>query len=133
MKAYETATIADLARPNGWSPIRRELGVQAFGINAWSAQEPGRRIIAEYDEKPSGHEELYVVVAGRATFTVGGDEVDAPVGTIVFVRDPEAKRGAVAAEPGTTVLAVGAQPGEAYRPRSWETNIEVMAMFDDGE
>jgi mannose-6-phosphate isomerase-like protein (cupin superfamily) len=81
MKTYETATIAELARPDGWAPIRRELGVQAFGINAWTAAEPGGTIIAEHDEKPSGHEELYVVVAGRATFTVGGNEVDAPTGT----------------------------------------------------
>ncbi len=117
---YETARIADLERPDGWSPIRRILGVSAFGINAWTTHEAGAAIIPEHDERPSGHEELYVVVAGRATFTVGGEEIDAPVGTIVFVRDPEAKRGAVAAEADSTVLAVGAQPGKAYVPRSWE-------------
>jgi Tetratricopeptide repeat len=131
-KSYETAQIAELEQPDGWSPIRLRLGVQAFGINAWTAQEPGATIISEHDERPSGHEELYVVVAGRATFTVDGDEADAPVGTIVFVRDPAAKRGAIAAEPGTTVLAVGGPPGEAYRPRSWETNVDVLPMFDSG-
>jgi len=132
-KSYETARIADLERADGWSPIRRALGVAAFGINAWTIHEPGGTIISEHDEKPSGHEELYVVVAGRATFTVEGEEVDAPVGTIVFVRDPEAKRGAVAAEADTTVLAVGGRPGEAYRPRSWETNVEVFPMFESGQ
>ena len=30
--------------------------------------------------------------SGRATFTVNGDEIDAPAGTFVFVRDPAAKR-----------------------------------------
>jgi tetratricopeptide (TPR) repeat protein len=130
--SYETGRIADLERPDGWSPIRRALGVSAFGINAWAAKEAGATIISEHDEQPSGHEELYLVVAGRATFTVGGEEVDAPVGTIVFVRDPEAKRGAVAAEAGTTVLAVGGRPGEAYRPRSWETNADVFPMFESG-
>jgi tetratricopeptide (TPR) repeat protein len=54
------------------------------------------------------------------------------VGTIVFVRDPEAKRAAVAAEAGTTVLVVGGRPGEAYRPRSWETNVDVFPMFESG-
>jgi tetratricopeptide (TPR) repeat protein len=129
MKTYETATIAELARPDGWSPIRRELDVQAFGINAWTGDET---LIPEHDEVPSGHEELYIVVAGRASFDVGGDEIDAPAGTIVFVRDPAAKRGAAAVEPGTTVLAVGARPGAAYRPRSWETNVEAFPLFEAG-
>jgi tetratricopeptide (TPR) repeat protein len=106
--------------------------VQAFGINAWTAHEPGAAIIPEHDEQPSGHEELYVVVAGRARFSVAGEQVDAPAGTIVFVRNPEATRSAVALDPGTTVLAVGGRPGEAYRPRAWETNADVFAMFDSG-
>jgi tetratricopeptide (TPR) repeat protein len=129
---YETARIADLERADGWSPIRRHLDVQAFGINAWTAHEPGAGIIPEHDEQPSGHEELYLVVAGRASFTVGGEEVDAPAGTIVFVRNPKATRSAAALDPGTTVLAVGGRPGEAYRPRAWETNADVFAMLDSG-
>jgi quercetin dioxygenase-like cupin family protein len=131
-KSHETARIVELEQPDGWSPIRLRLGVQAFGINAWTAHEPGAAVIAEHDERPSGHEELYVVVAGRATFTVGGEEIEAPPGTIVFVRDHAAKRGAIAAEPETTVLAVGGRPGEAYRPRSWETNVDVLPMFEGG-
>jgi tetratricopeptide (TPR) repeat protein len=129
---YETARIADLERADGWSPIRLRLGVQAFGVNAWTAREPDATIIPEHDEQPSGHEELYLVVGGRASFTVGGDQVDAPAGTIVFVRNPAVSRGAVAAEVGTTVLAVGARPGDAYRPRAWETNNDVVAMLDSG-
>src|SRR4051812_15728335 len=132
MKTYETARIDELARPNGWSPIRRELGVQAFGINAWTAA-AGERVIPGHDEVPSGHEELYLVTAGRATFTVGGEEIDAPAGTIVFVRDPAAQREASAAEDGTTVLALGGRPGEAYRPRSWETNADVLPLFEEGK
>ena len=132
MKTYETATIAGLRRPDGWSPIRRELDVQAFGINAWTAA-AGERVIPGHDEVPSGHEELYLVTAGRATFTVGGEEIDAPAGTIVLVRDPAAQREASAAEDGTTVVAVGGKPGEAYRPRSWETNAEVLPLFEQGK
>lgn len=132
-KAYETRRIAELERADGWSPIRRSLDVRAFGINAWSAHGQDAPVIPEHDERPSGHEELYLVISGRATFTVEGDEVDAPAGTIVFVRDPAATRGAVAGEPGTTVVSVGGKPGEAYRPRAWETNAEVIALFDRGE
>jgi hypothetical protein len=131
-KAYETARIADLEGPTGWSPIRLRLDAQAFGINAWTAHEAGAPVIPEHDERPSGHEELYLTTAGHATFTVEGEEVDARAGTIVFVRDPTATRGAVAREPGTTVLTVGGKPGEAYRPRAWETNQEVFALLDRG-
>src|SRR5581483_11940208 len=116
-------------RESGWTPIRRELGVQAFGVNAWSGDET---LIPEHDEAPSGHEELYVVTAGRATFTVGGLEVDAPAGTLVFVRDATAMRGAVSAEAGTTVLVIAGRSGGAYRPRSWELNSELLPLFDEG-
>jgi tetratricopeptide (TPR) repeat protein len=132
-RAFETARIDDLERPDGWSPIRLQLGVQAFGINAWTGHEAEATVVPEHDEEPTGHEELYLVTAGHASFTVGGEAIDAPAGTIVFVRDPAAKRGAVAREAGTTVLSVGAKPGEAYRPRSWETNRDVFALLDSGK
>jgi tetratricopeptide (TPR) repeat protein len=132
-KAYEVVGIAELEDARGWSPIRRHLNVQAFGVNAWTVHEADGRIIPEHDEVPSGHEELYVVIAGHAAFTIDGEEVDAPMGTIVFVRDPAVKRGAAAREPGTTVLAIGGTPGKAYRPRAWETNAEVFALLDGGE
>lgn len=131
-KGYETTRIADLEREDGWSPIRRSLDVRAFGINAWTGHEAGASVIPEHHERPTGHEELYLVTAGHATFTVEGDEVDAPAGTLVFVRDPAATRGAVAREPRTTVLSVGGKPGEAYRPRAWETNRDVFPLLDSG-
>jgi tetratricopeptide (TPR) repeat protein len=131
-KPYATARVADLERRDGWSPIRRDLGIQAFGVNAWTAREAGAAVIPDHDEVPSRHEELYVVLAGRATFTVAGDEIDAPTGTLVFVRDPTTKRGAVAVEAGTTVLTVGARPGDPYRPRAWETNVDVLPLFTEG-
>jgi tetratricopeptide (TPR) repeat protein len=130
---YETTTIADLERDDGWSPIRRHFDLQAFGINAWTAAEASATLIPEHHEEPSGHEELYLVVSGRASFTVAGEEVDAPSGTIVFVRDPAVTRAAVAAEPGTTVLAVGGRPGEGFRPRAWETNADAFALLDGGK
>jgi tetratricopeptide (TPR) repeat protein len=131
-RAFETARIDELESPDGWSPIRLHFDVQAFGINAWTAHEAGATVIPEHGEQPSGHEELYLVISGHASFTVEGERIDAPTGTIVFVRDPAASRGAVAREPGTTVLSVGGKPGEAYRPRSWETNRDVFALLDSG-
>jgi tetratricopeptide (TPR) repeat protein len=131
MKSHETATIAALALGDGWSPIRRTLGIQAFGVNAWTAREAGATVIEEHDES-SGHEELYLVVSGHATFTVDGDEIDAPAGTLVFVRDPKSKRTAVATEPETTVLVAGAKAGEPFHPMPWEANADVLPLFGEG-
>jgi tetratricopeptide (TPR) repeat protein len=125
----ESIDITEIRRPNGWSPIRRELGVQAFGINAWHG-DVDKVLVGEHDELPSGHEELYVVVAGAARFTVDGEDLDAQVGTAVFVRDPASKRKAVATAAGTTLISVGGRAHAAYAPRAWEVNAEVFAMFD---
>ena len=67
--------------------------------------------------------------SGRATFTVNGDEIDAPAGTFVFVRDPAAKRTAIAEEAGTTIVIVGGKPGEAFSPSPWERNAEGLVHF----
>lgn len=104
-----------------WRPLRRLLGVEAFGINAYVAPEAGDDVVEKHTESMLRHEEVYVVIAGRATFTLDDETLDAaPAGTIVFVRDPAVERSARAAEPATAVLAVGGKPGEAYSPSAWE-------------
>jgi tetratricopeptide (TPR) repeat protein len=133
VSAYQTRQLADLRREDGWAPIRLGLDVRAFGVNGWTGANAGDVVIPEHDEVPTGHEELYVVVSGHATFTVAGDEVDGLTGTIVFVSDPSAKRGAVAREPDTTVLTVGAKAGEAFTPQPWETNRDVFSLLDTGK
>jgi tetratricopeptide (TPR) repeat protein len=55
--------------------------------------------------------------------------VDAPAGTLVFVRDPAARRSAVAAEPDTTVLVVGATAGQAFEPSPWEAWLEALPLY----
>jgi mannose-6-phosphate isomerase-like protein (cupin superfamily) len=73
----------------------------------------------------SGPEELYVVLRGRATFTLDGREVDGPAGTLVYVHDPAVARMAVPAEPDTAVLAISGTPGLEYRVATWErTDID---------
>lgn len=132
MSAYEVARLAEVPAIGNWQPLRRHLGIGAFGINAWSGAEAGAEIIGAHDEKPTGHEELYLVLDGRATFTVGEDSFDVDAGTIVFVSDPEIRRGAVATEAGTRILTVGAKRGEAYRPQPWEANAEIFPLFGEG-
>jgi len=97
--------------------LRRTLDIGAFGASAVYQAKAGEDVIGEHDELgpgADGHEELYVVVQGDATFTLDGDEVDAPHGTVVFV-PPGTTRKAVAKSDETIVLAVGGRRGEAYR------------------
>jgi quercetin dioxygenase-like cupin family protein len=113
-----------------WRPIRRRFGISAFGTNAYTAQ-AGQRVVEEHSER-DGHEEMYVVLRGRATFTLDGEEIDAPSGTIVFVR-PETTRGAVAAEDDTAILAVGAKPGVVFEPSRWENLFAASSYASKGE
>ena len=97
--------------------MRRELGIGSFGVNAFFQAAAGEPVIGEHDELGPGatqQEELYVVIAGSATFTIDGETVEAPNGTAVFVGDPASKRSAVAEADGTIVLVVGGRPGEPY-------------------
>jgi hypothetical protein len=101
-----------------WHPVRAHFGIGAFGTNAYSAR-AGDDVVEPHTESPVlGHEELYFVARGRATFTIDGDTVDAPAGTYVFVPDPVSHRYAVAAEDGTTVLSFGGPAG--FTPSAWE-------------
>lgn len=124
------ATIDELTRDDGWAPIRARLGAGAFGVNAWT-KSAGENLVGDHDENRTGHEELYLVLAGRATFTVDGEERDAPAGTLVLVA-PSERRAAVAAEDGTTVVVVGGRPGGVFRPRAWETNAQIFPLFAEG-
>jgi tetratricopeptide (TPR) repeat protein len=133
---YGVTTLEELATPPipgqaRWHTIRRTLGVSSFGVNAWTATEDGGQIIGEHEEASGqAHEELYIVLTGRATFTVDGEEVDGPAGTLVHVADPAVKRGAVGEE-GTTILVVGAKPGEAFTPSTWERSAEALRFWPD--
>jgi len=128
-KLDEIDEITDGREP--WRPVRHHFGIRAFGVNSWTGREAGDRIINEHDEAGED-EELYFVQAGRARFELGGETVDAPAGTFVFV-EPGVRRTAFAEEPGTTLLAVGAIPGQAYEPSGWELWAEVGPLYQAGE
>jgi mannose-6-phosphate isomerase-like protein (cupin superfamily) len=119
-----------------WRPVRRRLGVEAFGVNAYTAENAGDEIVEEHDEMGSGaghHEELYFVVSGRVAFTVSGEEIDAPAGTFVFVRDPSARRHGVAKEAGSTVLAIGGRRGEPFEVSPWEHYFAAVPYTKAGD
>jgi quercetin dioxygenase-like cupin family protein len=115
-----------------WRPVRKTLGVTAFGINAYTAANAGDEVVEDHTESQLGHEEVYVVVAGHATFTVDGETVDAPAGTLVYLDDPAQRRSAVAEAPGTTVLAVGGVPGR-HDPSAWEYFFPALPHMRAGD
>jgi hypothetical protein len=108
-----------------WKPIRSTLGIESFGINAYEALDAGEVLVPEHDETEAlaglqRHQELYLVLRGRARFTVDETVVDGSVGTLVFVENPASRRAVVALESQTIVLAVGASREDAYAPPPWE-------------
>jgi mannose-6-phosphate isomerase-like protein (cupin superfamily) len=134
--SYRVVTIDELddiayRQDTHMRPVRHHLGITAFGTNAWTAADEGDRLMPEHEED-EGSEELYVVVRGRARFEIGGDTVDAPEGTLVFV-PPLTSRTAFAEEPGTTVLAVGSTVGKAYEAGGWEVWAQFHPAYEAGE
>jgi tetratricopeptide (TPR) repeat protein len=114
--------------PDGfvWHPIRRHFDIRAFGVNAYSAREVGGQIVEEHTEAQLEHEEIYLVLRGRARFTIDGNEHELGPAQLVFVRDPQLRRGAVALDEGTVVLALGGKPGVPYQVSAWEAMFAAV-------
>jgi hypothetical protein len=136
--AYRVRSLPQEARESGddkaFIHLGRALDIGAFGVSAAFQRTAGESVIPWHHEAGPGgdrHEELYVVVQGSATFTVGDNEVEAPQGTAIFVQDPAVTRSAVATAEGTLVLAIGGPRGAAYRVTPsqaqegfWEAYVE---------
>jgi quercetin dioxygenase-like cupin family protein len=112
-------------------PLRRRVGFEPFGVNAWEGERPGDQVIEPHREA-GGAEELYVVARGKARFTLGEEQFDAPTGTLVHA-PPGTFRTATALEAGTIVLAAGAVPGVAFTPSGWEDFYVAFALLRSGE
>ena len=121
-EGYEILTLDEVEtashRGSTLIPVRHRLGFKATGVNAWKA-DAGGQLIPPHKEN-SGNEELYAVVRGRARFTIGEEDAEAPAGTLVFL-PPEVFRTAVAAEDDTIVFAVGGTVGKAFDSGGWDS------------
>ncbi len=137
MSGYEVVSLTGVESVQGpgslrWTPLRKHFGITAFGISAYTATEAGQDVVEEHTEERLGHEELYVVVSGSATFVLDGEEIAVPAGSVVFLRDPKVKRFARADEPGTTVLAIGGKPGQ-HEVSAWEYFFAAYPKADEGD
>jgi hypothetical protein len=120
---YAYAKLEEIAHPEWpyWAPIRHHFDVRSFGVNAWRGGD-GDEVVKGHNEGEGGHEELYIVLSGRATFAVGDEEFDAPAGTFVHIADPTLERAATAREAGTAVLSLGAWPDRPFQVSQWEAD-----------
>ena len=101
-----------------------ELGVQSFGLQVLDLP-AGFRDYPEHDHARDGQEEVYVVLAGSAELTVGGERVQADAGSLVRV-EPEATRRLVPGAEGVRILAIGCAPGGGYeRPDSFRVSART--------
>ena len=94
--------------------MRRALGTTAFGLN--EVRLPAGAAGAEHDETATGHEEVYVVLAGEGTFTIDGEDVPVTEGDYLRV-DPASTRQVVAGPEGLRFIVVGAKPQPEYDGR----------------
>jgi hypothetical protein len=118
-----------------WRPIRRALGVTAFGINAYTADRAGGELIEDHDETSpgaGGHEELYLVMRGTAEFEVGGESIEAAEGTMILI-EPGVRRKATATSDGATVLVIGGRPGTALPPSPFEYWYAAVPAREAGD
>jgi tetratricopeptide (TPR) repeat protein len=109
--------------------IQRALDYRPAGINGWIG-DAGEGLVPEHAED-SDNEELYVVVRGRARFTVDGTDIDATAGTLLHLL-PGESRVAVSEEPGTIVVVIGATIGEAFQNGGWTNFVIADALRREG-
>jgi quercetin dioxygenase-like cupin family protein len=114
-----------------WHPVRRTLGVTGFGTNAYSA-DAGQEVVETHTED-AGHQEMYVVLRGRARFRSDDEHFEAGAGELVFYREGDITRGAEAVEDGTLVLAIGGNTGEPDEPAAWEHWFLADHLITAGE
>jgi uncharacterized cupin superfamily protein len=104
-------TVMDMAAGERFQTLRRELGVESFGINLMRL-EPGQRGRIHRHER---QEEVYVVLSGELTLIVDGREHSLGEHEVARVA-PEARRQLVNRGPAPLrLLALGAAGEHAGR------------------
>jgi hypothetical protein len=103
-----------------WRPLRHALGAHSVGIAAFTAIHEGQEVVEGHVETRDGrgHEEIYIVLRGRAIFEFADGQLEAPAGTCVCV-SADAYRRATAAEADTVVVAIGREADFEVSTSEW--------------
>ena len=121
MSAFKVVRIDDMEAIafGTFRRARAELDVTAFGLQVLDLP-PNLDAYPEHDHAEDGQEEVYVVLAGSADFTIGGERVPVAAGGLVRVA-PGVMRTLVPGPDGVRVLAIGCAPGGSYqRPADFQ-------------
>jgi hypothetical protein len=114
-----------------WRPVQHFARLTAFGMNVFRADAAGVELVAEHDESDSGHEEVYVVLGGRVTFTLDGELHQLETGGLVAVVDPTVRRSAVAESADAAILVVGNRGGGPYESTWHAGHFAGVPTADD--
>jgi uncharacterized cupin superfamily protein len=98
----------------GYRRVRAGLGVSSFGISVLEFP-PNYNHYPEHNQMHDHQEEVYTVLRGRITLSVGGEEHELEPGVWARVGPSETRKLITGDEPAR-VLALGAMPGEVYNP-----------------
>src|SRR3954449_11153264 len=97
--------------------VRAGLGVTSFGVQVIELP-PDFTMHPAHNHSHDGQEEVYLVLAGRATLQVGEDEFE--LEPEVFARvGPGQQRKLVTGPEGARILCLGATPGKVYEAPEW--------------
>jgi len=136
MAAYAVTTIDAVPSIDDegvdWRPIQHYFQLTAFGINVYRATGAGIQVIGDHDERAGRHEEVYVVLEGRVAFTVGDESFACEKGSVVVVKDPAVRRGAVAETSDAVVLAVGNRQADRFESTWQPDHFAGVPTYDDG-
>ena len=114
---WRTSTSSTRSRCRTASSGGRSVGTSASARSASTRTRPMRsagRSSKSIPRAASGTRRSTSCCAVAPAFTVDGNDHELGPGQLVFVRDPSLRRGAVALDSDTVVLALGGKPGEPH-------------------
>jgi quercetin dioxygenase-like cupin family protein len=106
----------------GMLKVRAGLGVTSFGMQVLRFP-PNVDRYPEHDHSEDGQEEVYTVLDGAATLTVGDESHDLTPGVFARVGPGERRRLSTGERPAT-ILALGGVPGQPF---------QITALTEEGE
>lgn len=114
---YSIMHRSDFERTGNWALARRSLGLTAFGMNVVEIS-PGESL-PEHDETARDQEEVFVVLDGRPTMVISGNDHPAPAGTFVRLDPDVARTMRNDGDRPAHVLIVSAPTTSGYQPMEW--------------
>jgi quercetin dioxygenase-like cupin family protein len=100
-----------------WRPLRRTLGIEAFGINAYTADKAGDDVVERHSEETLRHEEIYVVLSGSGRMKLDDEVIELERLDAIRVA-PGVMRGFEADDGGLEILA--------FSPRREDDRGEIV-------